>query len=75
MCMHSSATGIIVYITQYVLPYMVSLASASTTQWKFTDNPSEREYIDLMATISKETYHRLPTSNFKGFITKGATPF
>ena len=29
-------------------PYMVSLASASTTQWKFTDNPSEREYIDLM---------------------------
>lgn len=40
-------------------PYMVSLASASTTQWKFTDNPSEREYIDLMATISKETYHRL----------------
>ncbi len=50
-------------------PYMVSLASASTTQWKFTDNPSEREYIDLMATISKETYHRLPTSNFKGFIT------
>ena len=56
-------------------PYMVSLASASTTQWKFTDNPSEREYIDLMATISKETYHRLPTSNFKGFITKGQPHF
>ena len=71
MCMHSSATGIIVYITQYVLLYGKSIASASTTQWKFTDNPSEREYIDLMATISKETYHRLPTSNFKGFITKG----
>ena len=54
---------------------MVSLASASTTQWKFTDNPSEREYIDLMATISKETYHRLPTSNFNGFITKGQPHF
>ena len=28
-----------------------------------------------MATISKETYHRLPTSNFKGFITKGQPHF
>ena len=43
------------------------MASNKTT-WSYTDNAQDREFIDLMAGISGETYHRLPTSNFKGFV-------
>ncbi len=56
-------------------PYMVSIAKSTATTWSYTANTSEREYIDLMASISGETYHRLPTSNFKGFITNGQPHF
>ena len=48
-------------------PYQVNV-KADKTSWTYTDNAADREYIDLMATISGETYHRLPTSNFKGFV-------
>lgn len=48
-------------------PYKVNVASNKTT-WSYTDNAQDREFIDLMAGISGETYHRLPTSNFKGFV-------
>lgn len=47
-------------------PYTVKVSNK--TDWTYTDNPMDREYIDLMAKISGETNHRLPTSNFKGFI-------
>lgn len=56
-------------------PYMVKLSGATSTTWEYTDNPVEREFIDLMAMISGPTYHRLPTSNFKGFVTKGQPHF
>ena len=45
----------------------MNVASNKTT-WSHTGNAQDREYIDLMAGISGETYHRLPTSNFKGFV-------
>lgn len=48
-------------------PYKVNVSS-NKIDWSYTDNPRDREYIDLMTSISKETYHRLPTSNFKGFV-------
>ena len=47
----------------------------STADWKYTDNAQDREFIDLMATISGETYHRLPSSNFKGFTVQGQPHF
>lgn len=56
-------------------PYKISSASSSAKTWDYTENVEEREYIDLMGQISGETYHRLPTSNFKGFITKGQPHF
>lgn len=55
-------------------PYLVD-AAASSSVWEYTDNPQDREYIDLMAEISGPTYHRLPTSNFKGFVCKGQPHF
>ena len=56
-------------------PYMVQLSSSSAVTWQHTTNVAEREYIDLMQTISGETYHQLPTSNFKGYLTKGQPHF
>ena len=57
-------------------PYMVKKENGpSTADWKYTDNAQDREFIDLMATISGETYHRLPSSNFKGFTVQGQPHF
>lgn len=55
-------------------PYQVEVA-ANSPVWDYTANPAEREYIDLMATISGPTYHNLPTANFKGFVTRGQPHF
>ena len=57
-------------------PYMVKKDKGpSTPEWQYTDNEEDREFIDLMATISGETYHRLPSSNFKGFTVQGQPHF
>lgn len=56
-------------------PYKINSDSPSSTTWRYTENKADREYIDLMNRISGETYHRLPTSNFKGFVTKGQPHF
>ena len=58
-------------------PHKVKLtgAAATSTGWAFTENPDDRIFIDLMKTLSGETYHRLPTSNFKGFYNQGQPHF
>lgn len=56
-------------------PYMVEKSGPSTSEWEYTDNPQDREFMDLLATISGETYHRLPSSNFKGFTVYGQPHF
>ena len=56
-------------------PYTVKTSSPKSTTWEYTSNEKEREFIDLMASISAETFHRLPTSNFKDFVTKGQPHF
>lgn len=57
-------------------PYMVKKDKGpSTPEWQYTDNAEDREFMDLMATISGETYHRLPSSNFKGFTVQGQPHF
>lgn len=56
-------------------PYNINSAASNATTWTYTDNEVDREYIDLMRSISKETYHRIPTSNFKEFVTKGQPHF
>lgn len=57
-------------------PYMVKKDKGpSTPEWQYTDKAEDREFIDLMAMISGETYHRLPSSNFKGFTTQGQPHF
>ena len=57
-------------------PYMVKKDKGpSTLEWQYTDNAEDREFMDLMATISGETYHRLPSSNFKGFTVQGQPHF
>lgn len=52
-------------------PYSVKKEGPSTPGWKYTDDPKDREYMDILATLSGETFHRLPSSNFKGFTTQG----
>ena len=57
-------------------PYMVKKPKGpSSPEWEYTDKPEDKEYIDLMAKISGETYHRLPSSNFKGFTVQGQPHF
>lgn len=57
-------------------PYMVKKPKGpSSPEWEYTDKPEDREYIDLMTKISGETYHRLPSSNFKGFTVQGQPHF
>ncbi|EJX03981.1 lipoprotein, partial [gut metagenome] len=56
-------------------PYRIKSSGPQAKTWEYTDKPVDREYIDLMANISQATYHRLPTSNFKGFITMGQPHF
>ncbi|WP_294556636.1 RagB/SusD family nutrient uptake outer membrane protein [uncultured Bacteroides sp.] len=57
-------------------PYLVKKDKGpSTPEWQYTDNAEDREFMDLMATISGETYHRLPSSNFKGFTVQGQPHF
>lgn len=56
-------------------PYMVEKTGPSTSGWSPTSNPKDRIFIDLMATISSETFHRLPSSNFRGYTTQGQPHF
>lgn len=57
-------------------PYMVQKTNGpSTSEWQYTDRPEDREFIDLLTQISGETYHRLPSSNFKGFTVQGQPHF
>lgn len=53
-------------------PYRVNLtgAAATSTGYELTGNAQDEQFINLMAKISGETYHRLPTLNFKGFYVK-----
>lgn len=53
-------------------PYMVNKDKGpATSDWSYTSDPQDREFMDLLATISGDTYHQLPSSNFKGFTVKG----
>lgn len=57
-------------------PYMVKKPKGpSAPEWEYTDKPEDREFMDLLAKISGETYHRLPSSNFKGFTVQGQPHF
>lgn len=57
-------------------PYMVKKPNGpSSPAWAYTDNVQDREYMDLLAGISGETFHRLPSSNFKGFSVQGQPHF
>lgn len=55
-------------------PYKITITGPAGTsknddQWKYTDDPKESEYIELMKTISKEEGKYLPARNFAGYIT------
>lgn len=52
-------------------PYMVTKNISASSEWEYTAKPEDRMFIDLLTTISGETYHRLPSSNFKGYTTQG----
>ncbi|MCG8389419.1 MAG: RagB/SusD family nutrient uptake outer membrane protein [Cytophagales bacterium] len=50
-------------------PYeVVGQVGGDITAWEHTGNPLDREYIDLMATISDPVQKSLPENNWAGFI-------
>lgn len=58
-------------------PHKVRLtgAAATSTGWEPTGVEKEEYFINLMNGISSEIYHRIPTSNFKGFYNSGQPHF
>jgi len=50
-------------------PFKVNAAHPTKT-WTYTNDPKDREYIDLMATLSDEKRKTLPTINWEGLIVK-----
>ena len=50
-------------------PYKVKITGSAGTSftWDYTDNSKDREYIDLMKTISSEKAKYLPISNYVGY--------
>ncbi len=53
-----------------VPPYKVTVTGSvgSSYTWNHTANTADREYIDLMRTLSDTLYKRLPATNWNGFI-------
>ncbi len=61
-----------------VPPYKVAgVTNAATSTWSYTDDPRDREYIDLLASLpgNGEQEKRLPTRNFAGNVTSMAPHF
>jgi len=50
-------------------PYRVKMGKTNLL-WEYTDNPNDREYIDLMATLSDDKHKTLPWMNWEGLILK-----
>lgn len=50
-------------------PYKVKMGKTNLL-WEYTDNPNDREYIDLMATLSDDKHKTLPWMNWEGLILK-----
>lgn len=55
-------------------PYKVSV-NADKVTFRYTDDPKDREFMDLMATISDASNLSLPSKNFKGFLVSGQPHF
>lgn len=51
-------------------PFRVVPAGSQSESWEYTDNPADREYIDLMATITDAAHKIHPTANWQGFVVK-----
>ncbi|MDH6533516.1 RagB/SusD family nutrient uptake outer membrane protein [Parabacteroides sp. 52] len=61
-------------------PYKIKITGPAGTsvrddQWEYTDDPLNREYIDLMKTITKENGKYLPVRNFAGYMTHASPHF
>ncbi|TRX49689.1 RagB/SusD family nutrient uptake outer membrane protein [Fulvivirga sp. M361] len=54
-----------------VPPFKVNTpGNQNVKEWSHTGDPADREYIDLMATLSDELHKQLPTSNWGGLIVR-----
>lgn len=51
-----------------VPPFRVKTVSSSRQAWEYSDDPKDREYIDLMETLSTNEQKHLPSRNHAGFI-------
>src|SRR5690606_8789152 len=51
-----------------VPPFRVRSVPSDRLAWEPTDDPKDREYIDLMANLSSDIQKSLPSRNWAGFI-------
>ncbi len=60
-----------------VPPYKINTIppGKNTSNWEFTSDPKEREYIDLMATLTNDNFHALPDLNWRGFVVRNSPHF
>lgn len=61
-------------------PYKINITGPAGTsmnddQWTLTDAPKDKEYIELMKTISAENRKHLPVRNFAGYLTHASPHF
>jgi len=56
-------------------PFRVDTDGKNQETWKFDPDPRNREYIDLMATLSDDEHKTLPTMNWRGLIVRTSPHF
>ncbi|MEL4308206.1 RagB/SusD family nutrient uptake outer membrane protein [Joostella sp. CR20] len=52
-----------------VPPFKVETGGRSS-EWDYTDDPADREYLDIMANLSDDLHKGTPTANWNGFVIK-----
>lgn len=56
-------------------PFRVDTDGQNQLTWKYDPDPKNREYIDLMATLSDDLHKTLPTLNWRGLVVRTSPHF
>ena len=56
-------------------PFRVDTNSKNQITWEFDSDPKNREYIDLMETLSDDTHKTLPVINWRGLVVRTSPHF
>ncbi len=56
-------------------PFRVDTGGKNQVTWEYDADPKNREYIDLMETLTDDTHKTLPTMNWRGLIVRTSPHF